>query len=137
MRSLIVIYALLASSCSFPIKQKPELMVRASQPIAWHTDSTFDERSGPKGSISLQIGAETLPLRINRPVAFKPLSREQWNNWGVPRQAEVAALGYWAGYGEVLYAVRTADAVEVYHREVEEQASPPPFTLIVSVSIAK
>jgi len=58
-------------------------------------------------------------------------------NWGVPRQAEVAALGYWAGYGEVLYAVRTADAVEVYHREVEEQVIPPPFTLILRVSIAK
>lgn len=137
MRALIFLFALLASSCSFPINQEPELTVQPNQPIAWHTNSTFDDRSGPQGSISLQIDSKTLPLRINRPIAFKPLGRELWTKWGIPNQAELAALGYWAGYGEVLYAVRAADEVQVYHREVEEQVSTPPFTLIKRILIAK
>lgn len=137
MRALIVLFSLLASSCTFLINQEPELTVQPNQPIAWHTDSTFDDRSGPQGSISLQIETKILPLRINRPVAFKPLSRELWIKWGIPNEAELAALGYWAGYGEVLYAVRIAGEVQVYHREVEEQASAPPFTLIKRISVAK
>ncbi len=134
MRTLIVLYALLASSCSFPIKSKTELKVHAAQPIAWHTDSTFDERSGPKGSISLQLGSVASPLLTNRPVCFKNLNRENWDGWGIPKDAEIAALGYWAGYGEVIYAVRVGDMIEVYHREVEEQVTPPRFKLIKRIN---
>jgi hypothetical protein len=51
--------------------------------------------------------------------------------------ADMAALGWYAGYGEVLYTVRTHDEVKVYYREVEEQVIPPPFELIKRIPIGK
>lgn len=128
----------MAVACSTShIVEITESMVESSQSIRWHTDSTFDDRSGPNGSISLVIGSKTFPLKIDRPVAFRPLNRENHAGWSVPMDADIAALGWYAGYGEVLYTVRKHDEVKVYHREVEEQVTPPPFKLIKRIPIQK
>ena len=129
---------LLLGACSIPlIKQTTERKVAAAQSIRWDTHSTFDDRSGPVGSISLVVGSVVFPLRVDRPVAFKSLAIELQARWGVPKEAEIAALGWNAGYGEVLYALRRKDEVQVYFREVEEQIAPPQFKLIKRIPNVK
>jgi hypothetical protein len=138
MRILIILFSLVAVACSTRhIGEIAESKAAATQSIRWQTDSTFDDRSGPNGSILLVIGSKTFPLKIDRPVAFRPLSRENHVGWGVPMDADIAALGWYAGYGEVLYTLRTHDEVKVYYREVEEQVTPPPFKLIKRIPIEK
>lgn len=139
MRILIIILPLLVGSCRIShVMQSAEPKSASAQSIRWDTHSTFDDRSGPVGSISLVLGSAAVPLRTDRPVAFKPLDREQQAVWaGVPNQAVIAALGWHAGYGEVLYAVSTQDEVLVYCREVEEQLPPSPFKIIKRIPLQK
>lgn len=136
MRILMIGFSLVAVACSTRhIVDIDESKVEATPSIRWQTDSTFDDRSGPTGSISLVIGSKTFPLKIDRPVSFGPLSRENHREWGVPTDADIAALGWYAGYGEVFYAVRTHDEVKVYYREVEEQATLTQFKLMKRIPI--
>ena len=132
----MIVFSLVAVACSARHKVDiAESKTEATQSIRWQTDSTFDDRSGPNGSISLVIGSNTFPLKANRAVSFRPLSQENHRGWGVPMDADIAALGWYAGYGEVLYAVRTHDEVKVYYREVEEQTTPTKFKLIKRIPI--
>lgn len=136
MRILIILSSLVTAACSTRDIEKSAESKAASVPsIRWQTDSAFNDRSGPRGSISLVIGSKKYPLKIDRTVAFKQLGRENHAGWGVPMDADIAALGWHAGYGELLYTVRTHDEVKVYYREVEEQVTPLPFKLIKRIPI--
>ena len=138
MRTLLTLLSLLVVSCSnLKTEKKIEPKAAGTAPIRWLIDSSFNDLSGPSSSISLIKESETFPLRIHSPVAFKPLNRENQAGWGVPKEAVIAALGFWAGYGEVLYAVNTENEVQVYYREIEELVDLPPFKLIKRIPIAK
>ena len=134
MRISIILYSFLMVSCSIPWGKKIESHERSERAIDWKTTTSYNQNAGPKGSISLKTESGAWLLRENRPVNFKSLPRQHWDQWGIPRSADAAALGYWAGYGEVIYAQRIGHDIAVYYREVEEQMEPQPFTRIKRIN---
>lgn len=94
----------------------------AGAKLAWVIGETVDDAGNPKSTLGLRVGTRTYELRPRRTVGYSPIEPGAWK---VPPEAEIACLGWWAGSGEVLYALRNGEAVEIYLRRIEETEEEP------------
>ncbi len=64
---------------------------------------------------------------------FNRLSRAEFTNRKVPREALAACSGWWAGAGDNLYVVRRGTRLDVYRQQMDEQSGPFPYRRIKSI----
>ena len=135
---LLIVSATFIGACvsrPVPSPETNEEHAQVAPKMSWNIEGEFDDIEGPRNSVALVVGGVTTPLRKDQPVGYRKLSEQNWQGWGVPADAITACLGWWAGYGEVLYAVYQHPHVLVYFREVEEKSPLPDFRLIARIPV--
>ncbi|HRE41473.1 MAG TPA: hypothetical protein PLG90_09065 [Ignavibacteria bacterium] len=53
-------------------------------------------------------------------LGFNSLDKEGYSNYKIPQTALVAAYGWWAGWGMILYVMQNANTLDVYKIHLEE-----------------
>lgn len=105
----------------------------AEPPIQWTITETETADGHPVATLGLTVAGREVVLRRDQPLSYAALAPGQW---AVPDGAATAALGWWAGRGEVLYAVRHPDRVEVFLRRIEEEDAGETFRRIMTIPLA-
>lgn len=95
--------------------------------LAWRIGERVGDQGQPIGTLALLIDGRPVTIRRDRPVSYAQIEPGAWS---VPAGADLAALGWWAGSGEVVYVIRRAGQVDVYLGLVEEESAGPEFSLI-------
>lgn len=68
---------------------------------------------------------------------FQTMSRDEFADQHVPREALAACFGWWAGAGDNLYVVRRGARLDVFRQQLDEGTEKPmPYRLIKSIRLS-
>jgi hypothetical protein len=127
--SLVPAFILPLAAQPRPIQTRPRLAVRFEFEVKRDADDTPHSRVFVNAN-----GKRTLVLASM--AGFEALSRADFAERKIPREALAACTGWWAGAGDNLYIVRRGERLDVYRQEMDEQAGPFPFRKIKSIRLS-
>ena len=130
---LILAIIVLSTGCSVTPSTKPTYKTGTDIPthsISWIIENNFDLTLGPTSTVFVQINGTSTQILANSGVEFSETPSRDWESQGIPKNAKFALQGWWAGYGEAIYALHNIDHLEIHWRKVIEGESPSEYELI-------
>ncbi len=105
--------------------------------VSWSFEIMQDNEDNPVGKVALVVNGNRHEVVAEAASGYRELTRDDYESYLVPAQAETAAASWWAGYGNVIYVSREGDGLEVYRREIfEGDGQEEPFKRILVIEEA-
>jgi len=89
-------------------------------PFRWSIDVSHDKQGIPKSVLYLVGNQHRHFVAKVEGNEMKPMERELYSGWNVPAKAVTACFGWFAGGGDVYYAIRRPRALQIFHRGIDE-----------------
>lgn len=132
---LTLAIVILATGCSVTASVKQPNASDTAHSISWTAQNTFDLKLGPSSNLHVQVNEVSTPILSNSSVEFSELMFVNWLSHDIPKGASFALYGWWAGSGEVLYALQNPGHLEIYWREEVEGEPSAEYELIKKISL--
>ncbi len=88
--------------------------------FSWSIKVTHDKLGTPTSLVSLIINKRNHFVTKVIGNEMKPMTRDQFAGWKVPKIATTACFGWFAGGGDLYYAIERRHALKIYHRAIDE-----------------
>lgn len=91
--------------------------------IHWSIAVTRGKDDVPKSVMYLIVNKKSIWYTVVEGNAIKPMDRELWEPWRVPKGAMQPAFRWFAGAGDLFYLKKTGNLYRVFHRSMDEGAT--------------
>ena len=88
--------------------------------IHWSIAVTHGAYDVPKSVLYLIVNKKSIWYTVVEGNALKPMDRELWEPWRVPKDAMAPAFGWFAGAGDIFYLKKFGKDYRVFHRTMDE-----------------
>ncbi|MDH5178273.1 MAG: hypothetical protein OEZ39_19795 [Gammaproteobacteria bacterium] len=104
----------------------------------WHSDSKMQaEMEIPETTLSLMCNKQIFVILEKQTVTYSEIDKQRYADFKVPADAVTAISGWWAGYGQTIYVIRSGQELKIYYTEYGEEENPSPltFTLLKTLTL--
>jgi len=105
--------------------------------LAWSFDIHGDHDGDPHGRVFLRVNGSSVLILPETDMAYHLVQRSEYRAIGVPAAALTACSDWWAGAGMDLYVVRRRGRLNVFLRDLDEQAPASAYRLIKSIPLRR
>lgn len=105
--------------------------------LAWSFDTHEDRDGIPRGRVFLRVNGSKVLVLPKTDMQYQIVPRSEYHEKKVPAAALTACSGWWAGAGMDLYVVRRGGRLNVFLRDLDEQAPDSPYRLIKSIPLRR
>ena len=93
---------------------------RDSVPYQWSIKVTRDKQGIPTSAVSIVVNKHSHFVAKVEGNEMKPMDRALFDGWDVPKSSVTACFGWYAGGGDIYYALRRPHLLRIYHRAIDE-----------------
>ncbi len=105
--------------------------------LVWSFDIHGDHNGDPHGKVFLRVNGSRILILPQADVGFRLVQRTEYRALNVPAAALTACSGWWVGAGMDLYVVRRGGRLNVFLRDLDEQAPASAYRLIKSIPLLR
>jgi len=105
--------------------------------LAWSFDIHGDHDGNPHGRVFLRVNGRRVLILPETDMGYHLVQRSDYRAINVPAEALTACSGWWAGAGMDLYVARRGGRLNVFLRDLDEQAPASAYRLIKSIPLPR